>query len=136
MTGKERAKGLYAACQHISLQGRPYVYGGGHSKPLAQIKTTDGLDCSSSCTLALKRVGLYTPAFATTSGGMLSWGVPGKGKYFTIWTNQHHIWIQFHGLGRVWRFDTSAWGSGGRGPRMRLLPRPTRGFTPRHWPGL
>jgi hypothetical protein len=141
VTGKLRAKALYATCQHMSLQGRPYLYGGGHTKPLAQIKVTDGLDCSGSVCLSLKRVGLYAPAYATTAQGLMTWGVAGKGKYFTVWCKggakgQAHTWIQFHGLGRVWRFDTSAWGSGGRGPRMRILPRPTAGFTPRHWPGL
>jgi hypothetical protein len=91
--------------------------------------------------MALKRAGLYPHQYATTAEGLLSWGRPGKGRYVTLWARSGpkgtaHVWLQFHGLGRVWRFDTSAWGGGGRGPRMRLLPRPTRGFTPRHWPGM
>lgn len=142
MTKLEQAKRLYKTCQHLSLQSRPYTYGGGHTKPLAEIKITDGLDCSSSVALALARNDMWEDRFAWTSGDMaLRWGVPGKGRYVTMWARggskgKAHVWLQFHGLGRAWRFDTSPWGGGGRGPRMRLLPRPTAGFTPRHWPGM
>lgn len=137
MTRRARALRLYRACAHLSSQGRRYRYGGGHSVPLSSIRPSDSLDCSSSTCLALKRAGLWAPAYASTSGLIArSWGVPGRGRYFTVWAHAGHVWIELRGLGRFVRFDTSPWGSGGRGPRVRLGRRTTWGFTPRHWPGL
>lgn len=137
-----RVSELYRASTHIGKQQRPYVYGGGHTKPLEQINVREGLDCSGSVSLALHRCGMFPANNAYTAAMFTSWGKPGKGKHFTVWCRggvkgTAHVWIQFHGIGRYWRFDTSPWtDQGGRGPRMRLLPRPTTGFTPRHWPGL
>lgn len=131
----EKAKRVYRAAKHIHDQERRYVYGGGH-KLLQWITAKEGLDCSSSVSLALSRAGLFRPGMAIVSGAFANWGVPGQGKYFTVWYNWQHVWIQFHGLGHWWRFDTSPWGSGGYGPRMRVLPRSTRGFKARHWPDL
>jgi hypothetical protein len=134
-----KAMDLYRASTHISKQQRKYHYGGGHGWLLRLIKPNMGLDCSSSTSLALSRAGMWPAKFQgrpIVSGNFDQWGAPGRGKYFTIWFNARHVWIQFHGIGRFWRFDTSAWGSGGHGPRMRLTPRPTYGFSSRHWPGL
>jgi hypothetical protein len=97
---------------------------------------TRGLDCSSSCSLALFRAGLFNHDTAIVSGDFGSWGHSGEGKYFTVWYNNGHVWIQFHGLGNADRFDTSPHGSGGRGPHLRFSPRSAAGFKPRHWPGL
>lgn len=136
-----RVSELYRACDHIGKQGRPYVYGGGHTKPLVDIAVKDGLDCSGSVSLALKRSGMFNHRTAWTAQMFGGWGLAGRGKYVTLWyrggpRGKAHVWLQFHGVGRWWRFDTSPWNSGQRGPRMRLLPRPTSGFAPRHWPGL
>jgi hypothetical protein len=73
---------------------------------------------------------------AIVSGAFNKWGDPGEGKYFTVWYNGGHVWIQFKHLGQFWRFDTSAYGDGGSGPRVRKTSRPTAGFQSRHWPGL
>jgi hypothetical protein len=127
---------LYSVCKAISNQGRAYVYGGGHGLPLGSIPSHAGLDCSSSTCMALHRVGLYAHNYATASSGFKNWGAPGKGKWFTVWYNAEHVWIQFHRVGKYWRFDTSPWGWGGRGPKVRIGPRSTTGFTPRHYPGL
>lgn len=133
----ERVRDLYRECSHISTQARKYKYGGGHTSLLKDIRPHDGLDCSSSTALALSRHGFFPHAHAWVSGDFARhWGAPGRGRYFTVWANNGHVWIQFHLIGRFWRFDTSPWGSGGRGPRMRITPRSTRGFTPRHIPGL
>jgi hypothetical protein len=127
---------LYAEAKRISDAGGTYVYGGGHGPSLSTLSSGQGLDCSSSCCLALKRAGLFDGSVAVVSGEMArSYGDPGRGKRFTVWANAGHVWIQFHGIGNAWRFDTSPYGSGGRGPRLRFTPRPTDGFTPRHWPG-
>jgi hypothetical protein len=86
--------------------------------------------------LALKRAGMFTEQYAMVSGDMASsWGEAGEGRHVTVWANAGHVWIQLKGLGNAWRFDTSPYGSGDRGPRLRTTSRPTSGFTPRHWPG-
>lgn len=135
------AKELYRNCAHVSSQQRKYLWGGGHWGKLLGIKPKDGLDCSGSVSLVLDRTemgthDIFPGGVAITARAFRSWGHPGKGRWFTVWYNSEHVWIQFHGLGRFWRFDTSPWGSGGRGPRMRMTPRPTGKFNARHWPGL
>lgn len=128
---------VYAAAVAISDQDRAYVYGGGHGKPLDTIQPHEGLDCSSSSALALKRGGLYDGDVAQVSGWFArSWGLPGEGKYLTVWANDEHVWVQFKIPGKKgWRLDTSSYGSGGSGPHVRFTERPTAGFNPRHWPG-
>jgi hypothetical protein len=127
---------FYAECKRISDAGGTYVYGGGHGPSLSTLSSGQGLDCSSSTALALKRAGMFDGDTAIVSGEFArSWGQPGRGERFTVWANGGHVWTQLHGLGAAWRFDTSPYGSGGRGPRLRTTPRPTDGFTPRHWPG-
>jgi hypothetical protein len=127
---------FYAEAKRISDAGGTYVYGGGHGPSLSTLSSGQGLDCSSSTALALKRAGMFDGDAAIVSGEFArSWGQPGRGQRFTVWANGSHVWTQFHGIGNAWRFDTSPYGSGGRGPRLRFTPRPTDGFTPRHWPG-
>jgi hypothetical protein len=137
-----KAGRVYAAARAISGKGYPYTWGGGH----ARCGTPDGgtgrdpgpgYDCSGSTCAALAAAGLgYRIGGPADVSGTLaaSWGQPGRGQRFTVWANAGHVWIQFHGMG-AWRFDTSPYGSGSRGPRLRTTPRPTAGFTPRHWPG-
>lgn len=129
---------VFAAAKQISDQGRSYVYGGGHGPKLASlVSTRSGLDCSSSSALALYLAGAYSRDVAIVSGEFAaSFGAAGRGKYFTVWANGGHVWIEFHGKGRDgWRFDTSPQGSGERGPRLRSGSRSNSGFTPRHLPG-
>jgi hypothetical protein len=124
---------LLEVCQHISSQDRPYVYGGGHTL-LRNISPSDGLDCSSSCSLALWRADMFPGTSAITSGSFASsWGEAGRGSDFTVWANAGHVFIQSEG-GRHWRFDTGGPG-GGHGPKVRFELRDTTGFTPRHWAG-
>ena len=105
--------------------------------PISRIKPSHPLDCSSSTSLALARAGLFGGRnWSYASWNFANWGKPGRGKYFTVWWNWKHVWIEFHGIGKYFRFDTSPWGSGGRGPRMRVGRRPTAEFSPRHFPGL
>jgi hypothetical protein len=132
-----KAGKLYAECKRISDAGGTYVYGGGHGAPLVSLSSGQGLDCSSSTSLALHRAGMFNGTTAYVSGQFArEWGEPGRGERFTVWANDGHVWIQLHGIGNAWRFDTSPYGSGGRGPRLRTTPRPTDGFTPRHWKGV
>jgi hypothetical protein len=127
------ASGLLTACKQISSQNRPYVYGGGHGA-LSAIKAKDGLDCSSSCSLALKRANMFDGANAITSGAFVSWGKAGKGKDFTVWYSDQHVWIEFKSAGTIKRFDTSPHGNGPNGPHTRTTARTDQArFKPRHW---
>jgi len=112
-----------------------YVWGGGHSKPLAEVKTTDGMDCSGSTSYVLWFVKLFIDDWAWISGRFASsYANDGKGKMFTVYASGDHVWIRLY-KGPYWRFDTSPHGDGGRGPKLRKLPRFTFGFTARHWKG-
>jgi hypothetical protein len=100
-------------------------------------------DCSSSVSWVLLSAGLPLPGgvhaggWAPVSGAFESWGLPGRGRWVTVWCSGEHIWLQFTGVGPAWRFDTSPWGCGDpNGPRLRFCPRSTASFTPRHWQGL
>jgi hypothetical protein len=131
------AERLYAEAKRISDAGGPYVYGGGHGPKLSGLNPKSGLDCSSSTSLALKRAGLFDPDTAWVSGDFTRYGQPGAGKHVTIYANGGHVWIRLKVPGkRGWRFDTSPYGDGGRGPRIRTTSRPTAGFVARHPPGL
>lgn len=134
--GKVLARKLYDECVKVSNQGRSYRYGGGHGLAFSHYTSRMPLDCSSATGYGLRLAGLFPQPEPVVSGTMAHMWEHGKGRYVTIWANSYHVWIQFHGLGRFWRFDTSPWGSGSLGPRMRVGSRPTRGFTPRHPKGL
>jgi hypothetical protein len=106
------------------IQGKPYVWGGGHATWKAR-----GYDCSGSVSYVLHAAGLLnvplvSGAFAT------SFGLRGKGSWITVYANSGHAYVYLAGL----RLDTS--GSGGKGPRWRLESRPARGFVARHPLGL
>jgi hypothetical protein len=138
LTGVGAAR-LYRECKRISDTGCEYTWGGGHGPNLENVRPRpgpgNGLDCSSSVSLALFRAGLFGErTTALVSGAFMGWGKAGQGKNFTVWWNAEHVWIEFHGLGNADRFDTSPHGSGGRGPRMRYVKRSTAGFAARHWP--
>jgi hypothetical protein len=106
---------------------KPYRYGGGHQS----FKDT-GYDCSGSMSFAL-RGGRFvkTPLDST---GFMDWGLPGKGKWITVYTNPGHAFLLVAGL----RFDTSYRDSYGKrrgiapgsGPRWGRK-RPTRGYVAR-----
>lgn len=129
-----KASDALTEAKRISAQNRAYVYGGGHGGSLSSIGPHDGLDCSSSCSLALKRAGMFPGSSAIVSGDFAaSWGKPGKGEHMTVWANAEHVWIEWPKLGV--RFDTSPHGDGPSGPHVRHSRRSTAGFTPRHWPG-
>jgi hypothetical protein len=144
MDAGTKAGRVYAAAKAISDKGYPYVWGGGHARAGTPDGGTGrdpgiGYDCSGSCCAALAAAGLgYTPGGKVDVSGTMaaSWGQAGRGRQFTVWANGQHVWIQFHEIGAAWRFDTSPYGSGERGPRMRSTQRPTGGFTARHWPGV
>jgi len=105
------------------IRHKPYVWGGGHASFRAR-----GYDCSGSVSYVLHAAGLLS--FPEVSGALARWGLPGSGRWITVYANAGHAFMIIAGL----RFDTS--GEGASGPRWRAEPRWLRGFHKRHPAGL
>ncbi len=103
----------------------PYIWGGGHGS-----FSDRGYDCSGSVSYVLHAAGVLSSPMA--SGGFMSWGSPGPGKWITIYTNPGHMWMTVGGL----RFDTS--GRSGTGSRWQtgMNGAGVGSFTVRHYPGI
>jgi hypothetical protein len=112
---------VIAFANHID--GRPYVWGGGHVS-----WSSKGYDCSGAVGFALHGAGLLYHTMV--SGEMESWGEGGVGRWITVYANSHHVYMVVAGL----RFDTRDPPPGRSGPRWHEdLPRdPSREFTARH----
>jgi peptidoglycan hydrolase CwlO-like protein len=92
----------------------PYIWGGGHASFQAA-----GYDCSGSVSYALAAAGLLSAPL--TSGGFESWGLPGPGRWITVYANAGHAWMEVAG----WRFDTVALAEDGtRSPGWSSVTRP------------
>jgi len=101
----------------------PYEWGGGHGA-----WRDDGYDCSGSVSFALAGAGLLQAPMA--SGGFMSYGAEGPGKWITIYANEGHMFMVVAGL----RFDTS--GQGRAGTRWQEEASSSAGLNVRHPPGL
>jgi len=102
----------------------PYVYGGGHASFIDR-----AYDCSGSVSYALAAAGLI--AAPETSGQLESWGVPGPGRWLTVFANAGHTFMNVDGL---W-FDTA--GRAGPYSTRWLTGKPSlSGYYVRHYPGL
>jgi hypothetical protein len=102
----------------------PYVYGGGHASFIDR-----AYDCSGSVSYALAAAGLI--AAPETSGQLEHWGVPGPGRYLTLFATAGHTFMIVDG---VW-FDTA--GRAGPYSTRWLTARPSlAGYVVRHYPGL
>jgi hypothetical protein len=108
----------------------PYRYGGGH-----QDFIDSAYDCSGSVSFALHGANFVTAPLDSSS--FMGWGLPGKGRWITVYTNAGHAFAMIAGL----RFDTgfrdrtTPGTFPGSGPRWGKI-RPTRGFKPRHPSGF
>jgi cell wall-associated NlpC family hydrolase len=102
----------------------PYRLGGGHGSFV-----DDAYDCSGSVSYALAAAGLLDAPL--TSGDLMSWGVPGRGRWLTVYANPGHVFMIVGGV----RFDTSG-RAGRRGSRWQPVERSGSGFVARHWAGL
>jgi len=106
----------------------PYHWGGGHRS-----FADTGYDCSGAVSYVLHAAGFL--ASPMPSGPLAaSWGVPGKGRWITVYANASHAYMVVAGL----RFDTSAVGerlNQGSGPRWRATKRKARGYTAKYYPG-
>ncbi len=101
----------------------PYIWGGGHGSFHAS-----GYDCSGSVSYALAAAGLLSSPLDST--GFESWGLPGPGRWITVYANATHAWMAVAG----WRFDTVALAESGT--RWSQSMASTAGFVARHPPGL
>ena len=101
----------------------PYKWGGGHGA-----WRDTGYDCSGSVSFALAGAGLLGRPL--TSGGFMSFGAPGHGRWITIYANEGHMFMVVAGL----RFDTS--GRADQGTRWQAKMRSGAGYTIRHPEGL
>ena len=108
------------------IRTMPYLWGGGHKS-----FTSAGYDCSGAVSYALHGAALLTSPIP--SGPLMRWGLPGRGRWISVFANPGHTYAVIAGL----RWDTSAYGSGsGKGPRWRATKRPARGYAVRHYTGL
>jgi hypothetical protein len=107
----------------------PYRWGGGH-----QTFYDTGYDCSGAVSYVLHAAGLLVSPMP--SGPMASsWGLPGKGRWITVYANASHVYMVVAGL----RFDTSSGGdrwNQGSGPRWRKKKRKPLSFTAKYAPGF
>jgi len=109
-----------------SLQGKPYIWGGGH-----KFLYDKGYDCSGSVSYVLFRAGLIKGPL--TAQQFHKYGAPGPGRFLTLFVSDHHVFMSICGL----RFDTSDHGANrGKGPKWRPTARSFPGFEVRHIPGL
>src|SRR5687768_2202805 len=119
--GPAAVRRIVAAADRIA--GMPYKYGGGHGT-----WNDSGYDCSGSVSYALHGAGLLSSAL--TSGGFMTWGAPGKGRWVTIYANPGHVYMVVNGR----RFDTT--GRSESGTRWQASDRSSAGYVVRHPPGL
>jgi cell wall-associated NlpC family hydrolase len=106
------------------IVGQPYVWGGGHASFQSK-----GYDCSGAVSYALAGAGLLQAPM--TSGGFMSYGIPGPGKWLTIYASPTHVYAVVAGL----RWDTVG-DARGSGPRWHPADAYPAGFVARHLPGL
>lgn len=133
--GGAGAGDLVSECKRLSDKTPGYLWGGGHGPKLSTLVSSQGLDCSSSTSLALYRADLFDDTVAWVSRKFASdYGEKGEGDEFTVYANAGHVFIQGRDEDGPWRFDTGG-PDGGNGPKLHRNHRPTDGFTPRRWKG-
>jgi len=101
----------------------PYVYGGGHASFI-----DNAYDCSGSVSYALAAGGLI--GSPETSGELEHWGVPGPGRYITVFANAGHTYMYVDGM----LYDTAG-RSGVYASRWLVGATDNSGYVERHWPG-
>lgn len=108
---------------------KPYVYGGGHGRGGGEgLWIDNAYDCSGSVSFALANAGFIRSPEDSTS--LERFGLPGPGRWVTIYANAGHAFMTVAGL----RFDTV--GLQQSGSRWQPAYRSVSGFVVRHPPGL
>jgi cell wall-associated NlpC family hydrolase len=105
------------------VKGKPYCMGGGHAR-----RRDTCYDCSGSVSYALTGAGLLESSMP--SGSFSNWGLAGKGRWITTYSNSGHIYAVIAGL----RLDTSM--TDGDGPGWSTEMRSSSGYIARHPAGL
>jgi 3D (Asp-Asp-Asp) domain-containing protein len=115
----------------------PYPAPDAHYGSLARL--WPAYDCSGAVSFVLYGAGLLG-SNALDSTGLESYGLPGPGRWITIYANPAHAWVVVAGIA----FDTADYGGppipAGSGPRWRSEPLANLGdraqYVARHPPGL
>ena len=105
------------------INRRPYRYGGGHGR-----FRDSGYDCSGSVSYVLHGAGLLGRPLS--SGGLMHWAAPGRGRWITVYAHPSHTFLVIRGR----RYDTT--GRSASGSRWQPAMRSTAGYVARHPPGL
>jgi hypothetical protein len=124
-------KAIIAAGNEIV--GKPYVYGAAHGLPLSAI--APAYDCSSSVEHLLYGARLLPVTYGAASSQLEGFGLPGPGRWVTLYANPSHVFMYVAGL----RWDThnaAGPGDGGTGIGWHPLIRSAAGFVARHPVGL
>ncbi len=124
-------QGIIGAGNQIA--GRPYLVGGGHGLPLDAV--APAYDCSSSVEHLLYGGGLLPAAYDAASGALESFGLPGAGRWVTIYASADHVFMYVAGL-RWDTHDAAGPGDGSAGIGWHPLVREATGFVVRHPAGL
>ena len=106
------------------IRTKPYIWGGGHARWQDR-----GYDCSGSVSYALHG-GEFLES-PLPSGPMESWGLPGEGRWITVYANAGHAYAVIAGV----RWDTAGDASG-TGPRWHEELLSNAGYVARHPAGF
>jgi hypothetical protein len=118
-----RVKAVIRAANRIN--SKPYIFGGGHAR-----WWDAGYDCSGSVSYALHG-GKFLES-PLPSGPMARWGLPGEGRWITVYSNPGHAYAVIAG----YRWDTSGNSDGRTGPSWHEDLRTPAGFVARHPAGF
>ena len=77
------------------LISKPYIYGGGHGRPLTELDS--GYDCSGATSYILHGAGAFG-LYAEDSTELESFGQPGPGAWITVYANSGHAFIAVAGV--------------------------------------
>jgi hypothetical protein len=98
-----QVRAVIAAANKIST--KPYIWGGGHRRWWDR-----GYDCSGAVGYVLHKAGFLSSP--RDSSGLKKWGLPGAGRWITVYANAGHAYAVIAGL----RWDTAG-DERGTGPR-------------------
>jgi cell wall-associated NlpC family hydrolase len=104
----------------------PYRLGGGHRLPW---RLDTAYDCSGTVSWALH--GAHLLSSPLPSGSFARWGVPGPGRWISVYYNAGHAWMTIAGL----RLDTAMVTGNGPGWSTKMS-EPVTAFRVRHAPNL
>lgn len=135
LSGQGNVDKAYTKAREISQRHLPYTWGGGHGS----FAPGPGYDCSGYVSACLHAGGMLSSP--QTTGGLIGWGHPGRGKFLTVWvksegTMNDHCFMEFNMPGKpIQHFGTGRWGTASSGPGYKPQLHTHVGFHPRHWPG-